>query len=186
VVGTLLEAVAGGPNWETVLMGIREWMLQRRARKLSDQLTYEINSFLTRLRGLDATDLGMVAALAGDLQFRMLREGDRVDLYNPEYALMRAPDLLDGLTALGLKLQRSGFEARVPGILVWVHTLRACRYLEVRFAAKQMWEIVGRGFPWAEMGAQNFEDVLGFEIRFDSPLRVPTGFIRDGPALDDQ
>jgi len=94
-------------------VGIKDWMAQRRARKLSDQLSYEIDAFLVRLRGLDPTDLGMVAALAADLQYRMSHEGDEVDLFNPELALIRVPDLLDGLTALGLKLQRSGFEARV-------------------------------------------------------------------------
>jgi hypothetical protein len=157
-------------------MGITDWIASRRARKLSDQLTYEIDAFLLRLRGLDPTDLGMVAALAADLHYRMSREGDEVDLYNPELALIRVPDLLDGLTSLGLKLQRSGFEARVPGILVWVHTLRACRHLEIRYAAKQMWQLVEEGFPWADLGAEAIRDVTGFELRYDSPLRVPSGF----------
>jgi hypothetical protein len=151
-------------------------MAQRKARKLSDQLAYESEAFLKRLRGLDASDLGMLAALAGDLHYRMLHDGDRVDLYNPEYELMRVPDLLDGLTALGVKMQRSGLEARVPGIMLWVHTLRACRYLEVRYAAKQMWLLAEKGFVWADDGAQNLKDVLGFEVQFDRPLRVPVGF----------
>jgi hypothetical protein len=56
-------------------MGIKDWIAQCRARKLSDQFAYEANSFLVRLRGLDPQDLGMVAALAADLQYRLFRGG---------------------------------------------------------------------------------------------------------------
>ena len=99
-----------------------------------------------------------------------------MNLYEPEIALMIVPDLLEGLTILGLKLQRSGFEARVPGVLVWIHTLRACRYLEIRYAVKQMWQLVEKGFPWADAGAESMKEITGFEMRYDRPLRVPSGF----------
>jgi hypothetical protein len=157
-------------------MGLSSWIKRKIDRRVSDQAADELNQFLIRIEGLDNKELGLVAAQAADVCARMHAEAG-IDLLNPVAVIAESPHLGMKITSTVINMQKKGMQATVPGMMVWMHTLRAEDRLELRHAAKEMWRVIARGFPHAELAAFEFETLTGLRLEIDDDfLRVPNGF----------
>jgi hypothetical protein len=58
-------------------------------------------------------------------------------------------------------LQKVGRHIEVPGTTTWVHTLRAEQVPQLRFAATEMWAIIGKGTPFMYEAARLYENMTG-------------------------
>jgi hypothetical protein len=129
-------------------MGFLGWVRKKTDRWVSNRATDELNQFLIRLKGMSDEELGLVAAQAAHTSAAMSEAG--IDLQDPHATLLTHPRILSDLTTAVIELQKRGRQVQAPGLLVWVHTLRAVARLELRYLAKEMWRQIARGFPWAE------------------------------------
>ncbi len=59
--------------------------------------------------------------------------------------------------------------------MVWVHTLRAMRLLELRQSGRQMWAELGRGFPYAAISAVRTGRLTGVWFDVEGAGRYPDG-----------
>jgi hypothetical protein len=120
-------------------------------------------------------ELGLVAAQVARTSAAMNEEG--IDLHDPHATLLKRPRILWDLTTAVIELQKQGRQVQAPGLLVWVHTLRAEARLELRYLAKEMWQQLERGFPSAEDAAVQYASIFGGEWRtIDRFLRIPKHF----------
>ena len=75
-----------------------------------------------------------------------------------------------------ITLQNNGQQSRAPGAMVWAHTIQAEQRLELRFAAKEMWRHVRRGFPFADEAADVHYGMTDYKNVVEPFLQVPDGF----------
>jgi hypothetical protein len=158
-------------------MGLLSWFDQKIERRRSDRAADQLDQFVIRLKGFDDRELGLVAACVGYTCQTMLKFG--INLMRPGEALLANPTLQTELSRIVLSLQRSGRAMRAPGIMVWVHTLRAEQRIELRHLAKQMWGEIERGFPHALDASWDFERLTGKCIPvLPGMIGVPIGYRR--------
>ncbi len=126
--------------------------------------TNEIQQFVLALRGMSDAELGNVVAMAAVVRISM-RPGGGL----PDEALGLGIPLTDSAevevrrtmvqTALAMQKQSHDMTA---GAMVWVHTLRAYHFPEVRLLGRNMWGELQRGFPHA-LGALSFMENVSHE-----------------------
>lgn len=105
-----------------------------------------MSEFLARIGKAEGPALGMAAVQAADVVRRVQNETDsKIDLLSPRTALSLQPSLLAELTEAAIQLQRAGRQFEAVGALVWVATLRAELFPELRPLVKQMWSLIDRG-----------------------------------------
>jgi len=152
-----------------------EWWAARRERRISEQANHEISEFFAALKGLDATELALVAAQTADASSRLSAMG--FDMSKPTLISMRSPTLVVTLTGIMLKLQQDGKSHLAPGWFVWCHTLRSEQRPALRYLAKQIWALVERGFEDAELAAFEFETATGTHLNVEEKyLCIPAGY----------
>jgi hypothetical protein len=133
----------------------------------------ELNEFLVRMRTMD--DLALTAAQVADLSSRMRVAG--IDLHSPREALAKLPQVLPEITEAVIKMQAEGRQVEVPGVMVWVLTLRAVNRPAQRELVKEMWTRIAGAFPGAPRAAANYEILTGRRLNLDGvSLRVPEEF----------
>jgi len=156
------------------------WLARRRERRILAAAASEITQFLLQLKGFDIHELALVAAQAADVALQFSRRIG-VNLMQPQLTMMTIPIMLPQLTEAAQELLRRGEPFRAPGFMVWVYTLHAEERPELRHLAKEMWDLLARGFPDAELAAFEFQTTTGYEIIVeDDFLRIPRGYRLDG------
>jgi hypothetical protein len=125
----------------------------RRYKRRTDvaRATDEIQPFLLALKGMSDEELGTVAAMVAVVRMSLRQQGALPDealgigmpLTESQEAVVRGNIVQ---TALAMQRQKHDMAA---GALVWVHTLRAYHFPEVRLFGRQMWGELQRGFPHA-------------------------------------
>lgn len=129
------------------------WPFSRRNERRTHvaKATDEIQQFLLALGGMSNEEMGAVAAMAAVVRMTLRQDGAL-----PDEALgigMPLPEIQETVirrnvvqTALAMQRQK---HAMTTGAMVWVHTLRARHFPEVRAFGRQMWGELQRGFPHA-------------------------------------
>lgn len=153
------------------MFGPLQRLIQRRATKAAER---EIEQFLQILDGFDDHELALVAAQAADVCGHLYARG--IEVRSPQLASLEWPTLLRDLTSGAIEMRERGEPFRVPGVMVWVHTMRAEQRPEIRRRAKEMWALVERGFEGADRAAFEFETSTGYRLQPDGFLFVPEGY----------
>jgi hypothetical protein len=134
--------------------------------------TDEIQQFLLALKGMSNDELGTVAAMAAVVRMSLHQQGALPDealgigmpLSESQEAVVRRNIVQ---TALAMQRQK---HAMAAGALVWVHTLRAYHFPEVRLFGRQMWGELQRGFPHALAALSFMEEMTHQPPPLGTPL----------------
>jgi hypothetical protein len=128
------------------------WIKKRVQLASVRSVTHDLERFVLSLRGHSDEENGMVIAIATIIRMNMRAEGRL-----PDAALgvgMPLPDTEQAMAQLGVsrlvqQFQKLKQPIDAAGAMVWLHTLRAFCYPEVRLLGRQMWGKLQRGFPHA-------------------------------------
>lgn len=126
------------------------WLKRRAQLNAVRDATADLERFVLSLKGQSADELGMLVAIAAVMRMNMRQEGRL-----PDEALgvgvPLSDDQQDAIQANMSRLIREWQKMNQPtdaaGGMVWLHSLRAYRYPEVRLLGRQMWGELQRGFP---------------------------------------
>jgi hypothetical protein len=115
-----------------------------------------LNEVITRIKGMDDAEIGLVMALAADVRNAMpvLKEAllDLHALTGPHCAMLPFQ-----MSQKVQELQRQQRYSDAAAWMVWVHTARAAQDQQLRYLVKQMWRELERGFPYVKDCASAFE-----------------------------
>ena len=127
------------------------WFKSKRSAQLRDvrNAAADLERFLASLKALSDQELGTVVAMAAIIRVE-LREKNRF----PDAALgigvplpdVERDDLRRNLSGLVQSFQQREHPS-TSGAMVWLHSLRAFHFPEVRMLGRQMWAELERGFP---------------------------------------
>lgn len=125
----------------------------------------DLERFMLSLRGASNGELGMLIAIATIIRLRLTQSGSL-----PRYALA-LPTLSDGTEMIQLHLanivrefQKMGQPSDAAGAMIWLHSMRALAFPEVRYLGRQMWKELQRGFPYAPGALNDIEALTGKEL----------------------
>jgi hypothetical protein len=151
--------------------------------------TDEIHRFLLALRGMSDAEMGSVVAMAAVVRMSLRQEGALPDealglgmpLSEAQETVVRRNVVQ---TALAMQRQEHALAA---GAMVWVHTLRAYHFPEVRLFGRHMWGELRRGFPHALAALSFMEEVTHQPPPLGAALAtqfIPIGLEPFEPAED--
>jgi len=120
-------------------------------RKKGNPGLEQLASWLKMLETADGEELALTVVFATHFRNEIAREG--LDLRYPTQVLIQDPNVIQNLITSIHQLQASGQEPMAAGLMVWVHTLRASKDLEVRPFGRRMWAALSRSFPYVEQTA---------------------------------
>jgi len=126
------------------------WFKRRAQLASIKAVTADIERFILSLRGQSDEENGMLVAIAA-----IVRVNLRADNLLPDEALGIGTPLAETAQAevqlrmsqLVQQFQKHNQLSDAAAAMVWLHSLRAFRYPEVRPLGRQMWGELGRGFP---------------------------------------
>jgi hypothetical protein len=107
----------------------------------------EIQTFIDGLRAVDSEELGLVVAQAAHWRSKIEAEG--IPISDPIAVHGADPTVVLSLIRIVQQMQRQNRQHEAPGLMVWVHSLRAGNSFELRNKAREMWSQLARGFPHA-------------------------------------
>ncbi len=150
---------------------IAKWLRRKLGIKAAKAAREDIERFILGLKGGSDEELGFVVAQA--TVFRLMFRDKNLF---PDSALGVGPPLpnderLQVQTFLGEMVSQfqseSGGEAATGatsfalGTMVWLHSMRAVTYPEIRVLGREMWQQLERGFPYASEAFEGFESPSG-------------------------
>jgi hypothetical protein len=126
------------------------WLKRRAQLNSVRDATADLERFVLSLKGQSAAELGMLVAIAAVIRMDLRQEGRL-----PDEALGVGVPLPDDqqdaiqsyMSQLIREWQKMNQPTKAAGGMVWLHSLRAYRYPEVRLLGRQMWGELQRGFP---------------------------------------
>jgi hypothetical protein len=135
--------------------------------------TEDLERFVTSLQGQSREELGMLVALATLLRINLRNEG-----HLPDEALGIGMPLGSGTEAqVQYKIsqfvrlfQKEGQLTDAAGAMVWLHTLRAFSYPELRILGRKMWGELQRGFEYADDGLDQIKALTGRAIPVEARM----------------
>lgn len=127
------------------------WLKRRNQLAAVQNATADIERFILSLKGMSDEELGTVVALAAIMRME-LRQIDEL----PDEALgvglplpeAREVAIRRAMVQTALAMQKQN-NPMAGSAMVWVHTLRAFHFPEVRLLGRQMWAELQRGFSHA-------------------------------------
>jgi hypothetical protein len=130
---------------------LRNWFRSKRSIQLASVRdgTADLERFLVALKGMSDQELGTVVAMAAILRMELRPQGlfpdDALDIAStlPENDQKAVRSAMSGLA---LDLQKRHHPS-AGAAMVWLHTLRALQFPELRLLGRQMWVELKRGFP---------------------------------------
>jgi hypothetical protein len=148
-------------------------------RKLSDWVvethTRDLAQFLETLPR-DARTLGAAAAAANDLRLRMLH-GHGWDLRDPS-VMRKSPKAMAELGAFIERLRKEGQDALAAVAMIWLHTIRATQWPELRPLALEMWQLIAEGFDHIEQVEEELFAATGRRHLLDDATVIPPVLFR--------
>lgn len=125
----------------------------------------DLERFISSLRGASNEELGMLIATATIIRLRLTQSGSL-----PLYAFT-LPTPGDGTARVPLHLsnivrefQKMGQPSDAAGAMIWLHSMRALAFPEVRHLGRQMWKELQRGFQNAPDALDDIEAITGKEL----------------------
>lgn len=160
---------------------IRRWIARRIQRAAVRSGTEDLQRFVTALQGQSHEELAMLVATATVLRINFRSGGYLPDnavgvglpLNDEEFALVQFK-----FSRLVRSFQKEKMFADAAGASVWLHTLRAFAYPELRLLGRKMWKELERGFPFVLIMLDDIEEMKG--IRLPEEARYSYEFIPPG------
>jgi hypothetical protein len=142
----------------------RNWFRSKRSLQLATirDATADLERFLLALKGMSGPELGMVVAVAATIRIELRQQ----NLFPDEALGVGMPLPESQQAALQANLSRMVFDLQkqnaptTAGAMVWLHSLRAFRYPEVRLLGRQMWGELQRGFSHLSEAFQFMENAV--------------------------
>ncbi|MEG8916433.1 hypothetical protein ACUIG5_00025 [Raoultella ornithinolytica] len=133
----------------------------------------EITGFVNNLKVMDASELGMVMAVATHIRHGLQARGD--DVLDPVICFSLNPGITYSLSSTVVDLQKSNQYSDAAGFMVWVHTLRSANSLELRQQGRDMWNELSRGFDHVPDAAHQILILTGKAVMYDGYYEYPKG-----------
>ncbi len=126
--------------------------------KMYDDATAYITKITDRLTQLTSEQLGYIVSCAAILKNSCLEKG--LDIYDEQFGI----DNLELLDALQMKSQQAFQEGTISnerfiGEMIMINTIRANGQREPREKAIAMWDILRKGFAYADSSIKGVEDL---------------------------
>jgi hypothetical protein len=149
---------------------LKNWFRSKRSIQLADVRdgTADLERFLIALKGMSDQELGTVVAVAAILRMELRHQGlfpdDALDIAStlPE---SEQKAVRSGMSGLALDFQRKNHPSTGAAML-WMHTLRALQFPELRLLGRQMWGELKRGFPHVFEALHFMEGTVGQPLPF--------------------
>lgn len=90
-------------------------------------------------------------------------------------AVMQDPNLPKEMADSIRSLQKKGRAVDVPGLIVWLHSVRAFVNPRVRLHVRRMWRELSRGFDHARVAAMQFQETTGQRFNLEGYDLIPKG-----------
>jgi hypothetical protein len=144
---------------------LRNWFNSKRNIQFASVRdgTADLERFLVALKGMSDQELGTVVAMAAILRMELRHQGlfpdDALDIASqlPESEQKAVRSAMSGLA---LDFQKKNHPS-AGAAMVWLHTLRALQFPELRLLGRQMWGQLQRGFPHVFDAFRFFEGTVG-------------------------
>jgi hypothetical protein len=150
-------------------------MLKKMMGKLfTGMMRRQMETFLTRLEGMDGDEVGGVVLMALDISSQF-KKTTSADLFEPAICVENNASLIVQLSARAEKMEREGQPMLAVGLAVWVHTLRAMTEGDLRGLGRQVWGELERGFPHVEQAKDDMLKTIGLDIDLSDFGKFPTG-----------
>lgn len=139
----------------------------------------EMQTFIDGLRAVDAEEIGFVVAHAANWRNELEVRG--YNLLDPLVFHASDPNAVSVLVKTVQGLQKQGIPQVAPGLMVWVHTLRAGNSLNLRAKAREMWAELVRGFPHTEQAWRDWKETVGVWLDINGYDEIPVGLNPKAP-----
>jgi hypothetical protein len=139
------------------------------SRAMRDEMMF----FRDSLAGMSGEELGFLLAMANHLRIQYEAIGHR-----PLDALTYAdenPEYLHQLFATVKKNQQTnsaGLQVAAAN-MVWLHTARAGKYIELRYLGQAIWKELSRGFPHIQTAAAITLQTNGLALNTFEATKIP-------------
>jgi len=129
---------------------ILNWIKRRVQLAAVNGIRSDLERFVLSLRGQSPEELGMLVAIATVIRLNLRANGHLSDgvlgVGMPVSDADQAATQLR-ISRLVRQFQKMNQLSDAAGTMVWLHSLRAFNYPEVRLLGRQMWAELERGFP---------------------------------------
>jgi hypothetical protein len=156
---------------EAIMFG---WLKRRAQIKFARMMIEDIERFNAGLRGISNEEMGAILAQAYHWMHALEREFGR-DLENPDLTAAAHPEAAITVNRLIREMQKRN-QSLAPGLMVWLHSLRASDVPEVREHGRAMWGQLLRGEPHVVSGADSFR-TFGMALDISARGRRPTNLV---------
>lgn len=147
------------------------WLRRRIQRAGVKGAITDLERFVVGLRRQSPEDIGMLVAVATILRVNLRSEGklpDEVLRLGTLVPQDKQADTQWYVSRLIRRFQKMKRPSDAAGAMVWLHSLRAYAYPEVRLLARQMWGELERGFPHAFDALRFIEQTTGRSLPLGS------------------
>lgn len=143
---------------------IFDWLKKAFDNKARNSSLREVTGFIDGLRSMTDEDMGVVIAVATVIRVSMEEEG-----FLPK-GLFKEPKMPSSfafgryqmdLNKLVRQFNRLGQPTDGVGALVISYSLRCLNVPDLRECGRDMWEVLSRGFPYAEKALKDGEEAKG-------------------------
>lgn len=134
----------------------------------------QLAAWIKLIEPLDGSELGLPVAFAAHFRNQYALTGR--DFNKPIELVHKEPEFVLRMVDEVQRLQAEGLQYMAPGIMIWAHTFRAARDLELRPLGRKLWSELERGFPHAERAAAGIVPLAGFQLDIDGYDQFPEGF----------
>jgi hypothetical protein len=150
------------------------WLKRRAQLVVVSSATVDIDRFIAGLKGANKVELGLILLVAAHWR-NTYKERLGIDLSDPIEEEMKDASFKINLNRQIAGLQGTPNQFLAPGLMVWLHSARACTIPEVRYKGKEMWSLLMKGL----------DHITEAEITLESvwPERLMTNGVWD-PPLD--
>ena len=147
------------------------WFKRKAQKKITATFEDEINRFILGLQGGSASEVGSIVAVANHCRNHL----EKIYGWNLDYPnLVAQADFVAAVTLRRMigELQEQN-SVLVPGLMVWLHSIRASQTAEIRVRGRAMWAQLSRGIPHAVQAASEMSSLTGVIIDVVGVGRVP-------------
>jgi hypothetical protein len=125
----------------------------------------DLERFNASLRGATDAEIGMVVGIATIIRLRLTISGrvpkDAFTLPTPGDGSAELQLYLSGMVR---EFQKIGQPSDAAGTMVWLHSMRALAFPEVRELGRHMWKELQRGFPYVADALSSIEALTGKQL----------------------
>ena len=139
----------------------------------------EIERFILSLRGQSDEEIGMLLAIANLIRINLINSGRlSVQILNFEVSESEHSQAQMYVSSLVREFQKSNQNTDAAGAMVWLHSLRAQGYPELRIRGRELWSELSRGFEHVREALYDIETMTQKalpELSDEEILFIPGG-----------